>query len=167
MKYFLLLSTLILALISVNCSTANYSGGTSYQSGGPTPAERNTAIKSEPLGNYYIGRRYYVEKTRFWGYVRKPRQPWSQAKLVILEEWEKLAPDRYPEDGKRNKRYGFDNNYEYQLFGSFTGEKGYDPNSDKELPVFKLKDFKLANKSPGWLFSESDQYNPKRITLHP
>jgi len=167
MKYLLRISTLILALVSVNCSSVNYSGGASYQSGGPTVAERDTAIKSEPLGSYYIARRYYVEKTRFWGYVRKPRQPWSKAKLVLIDESKKLAPDRFPENGKRNKRYGFDNNYEYQFFGSYTGEIGYDPNSNQELPIFKLKDYKLANSSPGWLFSPSDQYDPNRITIRP
>ena len=36
--------------------------------GGPSVEERNARIASEATGSFYYGRRYYVEKTRFWGY---------------------------------------------------------------------------------------------------
>src|SRR4029450_3092151 len=45
-------------------------------------------------GDYYIGRRYYNPDNKFGVYVRKPGQPWSTAELVMLNEKEKLAPDR-------------------------------------------------------------------------
>ena len=51
-------------------------------------------IAAEPTGDYYIGRRYYKPDYKFWGYVRKPGQPWSTAELVMLNEKQKLAPDR-------------------------------------------------------------------------
>src|SRR5207245_327770 len=51
-------------------------------------------IQAEPLGDYFIGRRYYKPDFKFWGYVRRPGQPWSTAQLVMLNEKQKLAPDR-------------------------------------------------------------------------
>src|SRR5215467_10973631 len=51
-------------------------------------------IAAEPTGDYYIGRRYYKPDYKFWGYIRKPGQPWSTAELVMLNEKQKLAPDR-------------------------------------------------------------------------
>ena len=52
-------------------------------------------IAAEPLGDYFIGRRYFKGSVyKFWGYVRKPGQPWSTAQLVVFNEKEKLAPDR-------------------------------------------------------------------------
>lgn len=67
--------------------------------GGPTQEHREAAIASEATGDFYYGRRYFVEKTRFWGYVRKPRQPWNRGKLVMMREDQKQVPDRLPEDG--------------------------------------------------------------------
>ena len=63
-------------------------------------------IATEPPGDYYIGRRYYKPDFKFWGYVRSPGQPWSTAQLVMLNEKQKLAPDRERVD------IGSDNNYE-------------------------------------------------------
>ena len=52
-------------------------------------------IAAEPPGEYFIGRRYFKGSVfKFWGYVRKPGQPWNTAQLVVLNEKEKLAPDR-------------------------------------------------------------------------
>ena len=134
---------------------------------GPTKAERDAAIKAEPRGSHYIGRRYYVEKTRFWGYVRRPGQPWSQSQLVMMNEDRKLVPDRLAENGPSGNRYGYDANYEYKLYGSFTGERVYDPNSNKILPEFQLKSYQVLNKNPGWLFRTSDHYDSEIITLFP
>ena len=51
-------------------------------------------IQAEPPGNYFIGRRYYKQDFHFWGYIRRPGQPWITAQLVMLNENKKLAPDR-------------------------------------------------------------------------
>lgn len=83
--------------------------------GGPTEEERAIAITNEPKGNFYYGRRYYVEKTRFWGYLREPGQSASKSKLAIFRESRVQNPDRLPEDGPPGQRYGFDTNYELRI----------------------------------------------------
>lgn len=135
--------------------------------GGPTPQERKLAIASESRGDHFIGRRYFVQKTRFWGYVRKPGQSANQAKLVIIDESRSRTPDRLPEDGPEGRRYGYDNNYEYQLEGYYNGRKAYDPNSNQILPEFTLTGYKVLSRNPGWLFSPEDHYDPYRFTLRP
>ena len=40
----------------------------------PTVSDRKAQIAAEPRGDFYYGRRYFVEKTRFWGYLREPGQ---------------------------------------------------------------------------------------------
>lgn len=105
------------------------------------------AIQEEPPGDYFIGRRYYNETYKFWGYVRKPRQPWSEARLVMVNEQEKLAPDRT--DG----HLGDDNNCEYRLFGRFTGDTVYEPPSNRLYPEFKLTGYELVNRNPPPLFA--------------
>src|SRR6478752_2363802 len=89
------------------CALLTQCGPTTMGSGnlgGPTIEERNAKIASEPTGNFFYGRRYFIEKTRFWGYLRQPRQPWSRAKLVILREDKKHSPDRLPENGPPGNR---------------------------------------------------------------
>lgn len=135
--------------------------------GGPTVEERNAKIASEPTGSFYYGRRYYVEKTRFWGYLREPRKPWSRAKLVIMREDRKTTPDRLSESGPAGARYGHDNNFEYRIQGHYTGNKAYDPNSNQFLPEFMLTGYELLDSKPGWLFSPSDRYDRYRITMMP
>lgn len=134
--------------------------------GGPTVEERKLAIASEPTGSHFYGRRYYVEKTRFWGYVRRPRQSWDRSKLVIFREDKKRSPDRLPENGPPGQRYGFDQNHEYRLEGYFTGREAYDPNSNQFLPEFMLTGYETVSRNPGWLFRPDDSYDPHRITLY-
>ncbi len=135
--------------------------------GGPTIEERNAKIASEPTGDFFYGRRYYVEKTRFWGYVRKPRESANRAKLVVMREDKKLNPDRLAEDGPSGRRYGYDNNYEYRLRGYYTGEETYDPNSNQFLATFMLTDYEVLDRNPGWLFRPDDRYDRYRISLVP
>jgi len=135
--------------------------------GGPTVAERKAKIASEPTGSFYYGRRYYVQKTRFWGYLRKPRQSASNAKLVIFNESKKRNPDRLPEAGPVGQRYGFDQNYEYRIRGYYTGETVYEVNSNQFLPEFMLTGYEVVERKPGWLFSPKDHYNPESLTMRP
>lgn len=132
----------------------------------PTISTRKAQIEAEPRGDFYYGRRYFVKKTRFWGYLREPGQSAEKAKLVIFNESRKLNPDRLPEAGG-SKNYGFDNNYEYRIYGRYTGRELYEPNSNQFLPEFLLTDYKLVSKNPGWLFAPSDRYYPTRLTLLP
>ena len=113
---------------------------------------RNMEIAREPRGNYFVGRRYHVPSTRFWGYLRQPGQTWRTAQLVIMDESACRTPDRLPEYAG-NPRYAFDNNYEYRVYGKFTGKYGYEPNTNLKLPIFKPTKFEQLNTDPGWLFA--------------
>ncbi|HEY0368908.1 MAG TPA: hypothetical protein VGC85_04880 [Chthoniobacterales bacterium] len=103
-------------------------------------------IASEPPGDYFIGRRYYKAYFKFWGYVRRPGQPWSESKLVMLNEKQKLAPDR------AQNALGSDNNYEYKLYGNFSGDTVYEPASNGMYPEFVLKNYELISTNPPPIF---------------
>ena len=110
-------------------------------------AEAAQRIAAEPPGDYFIGHRYFKGSVfKFWGYVRKPGQPWNTAKLVMLNEKEKLAPDR------EKLSFGSDNNYEYKLYGNFSGEPVYDPASNGFYQEFVLKRYELISTNPAPIF---------------
>ena len=102
---------------------------------------------AETPGDYFIGRRYYKPDFKFWGYVRRPGQPWSESELVMLNEKQKLAPDREHLD------FGSDNNYEYKLYGYFSGDKVYEPASNTIYPEFVLKSYEVISTNPPPIFS--------------
>lgn len=108
-------------------------------------------IQSEVPGDYFIGRRYYKPIYKFWGYIRRPGQPWSTAQLVLLNEKQKLAPDR------AQNLIGSDNNYEYKLYGNFSGDTVYEPASNNMYPEFVLKNYELRSNNPPSIFRS--QYN--------
>lgn len=163
MRYFKFFFLLMLSFMLCQCAGTISTGSM----GGPTMDERAAEIDREPKGNFYYGRRYFVEKTRFWGYLRNPGQSARHAKLVVFRESSKLNPDRLPEDGPEGQRYGFDHNYEYRIWGRYTGRNVYDVNSNQFLPEFLLVNYELVNRNPGWLFRPNDSYDPTRITLVP
>ena len=121
------------------------------------------SIASEPPGDYFIGRRYYKPDFKFWGYVRRPGQPWTTAQLVMLNEKEKLAPDRAA------LHFGIDNNCEYKLIGYFSGDRVYEPASNGVYPEFVLKDYKLLSTNPPPIFrsqvSGAAQSADTRLTI--
>ncbi len=160
----------LLLLFSVSCgslSSGGSAGGTGVAMGGPSLAERKAQIATEEKGDFYYGRRYFVERTRFWGYLRKPGQDYKTSQLVIMDESRKRNPDRLPEDGPTGAKWGYDHNYEYKITGGYTGAKVYDPNSNQILPEFQPSSFEAVNKKPGWIFTPSDRYNSKAFTLRP
>lgn len=119
-------------------------------------------IAAEPPGDYFIGRRYYKVDYKFWGYVRKPGQPWSTAKLVMFNENQKLAPDR--ELGT----LGSDNSYEYKLTGYFSGDTVYEPASNGMYPEFVLTGYELKSVSPTPIFKVPGATDPvRRIIAQP
>lgn len=120
--------------------------------------ERESHIANEPTGDFWIARRWHTKGTRFWGYLRRPRQPWSQARLVMLNESRQLAPDRLPEASNSGKSNGFDHNYEYKFWGHFTGDTVYDPNSNLMLPEFQLSRYEQINTDPGYVFEPWERY---------
>ena len=111
-------------------------------------------IAAEPPGDYFIGHRYFKGSVyKFWGYVRKPGQPWNTAQLVVLNEKGKLAPDR------EKLSFGSDNNYEYKLWGNFSGQTVYEPASNGFYPEFVLKKYELISTNPAPIFKT--QYNDR------
>jgi hypothetical protein len=104
------------------------------------------SIAAEPPGDYFVARRYYKPDFKFWGYVRRPNQPWSTAQLVMLNEKEKLAPDR------EQLNFGGDNNYEYKIYGYFSGQTVYEPASNGFYPEFVLKKYELISTNPTPIF---------------
>lgn len=127
------------ALLFAGCATAPQ---------GIQQARVDTAarIASEPPGDYWIGRRYYKPVYKFWGYVRRPGQPWSESKMVMMNEKQKLAPDR------AQNALGSDNNYEYKLYGNFSGDTVYEPASNGMYPEFVLKNYELITTNPPPIF---------------
>ncbi len=116
-------------------------------------------IAAEPAGDYFIGRRYYKADFKFWGYVRRPGQPWSSAQLVMLNEKEKLAPDR------ERLEFGSDNNYEYKLYGSFSSQTVYEPASNGFYPEFILKGYELISTNPPPIFQSQIRGRPSPTEL--
>ena len=111
-------------------------------------------IQAEEPGDYFIGHRYFKSSVfKFWGYVRKPGQPWSTAQLVVFNEKEKLAPDR------ERLSFGSDNNYEYKLWGTFSGQTVYEPASNGFYPEFILKKYEVISTNPAPIFRS--QYNDR------
>lgn len=122
--------------------------------------QRKAEIAAEAPGDYYIGRRFFIERTHFWGYLRRPQQDWQSSKLVIFNESKMRAPDRLPElPTGTEMAYGYDHNREYRIWGRFTGRKIYDPNSDLVLPEFELQRAEIKSASPGWLFTPKERFN--------
>ena len=113
-------------------------------------------IQAEPPGDYFIGRRYYKPDFKFWGYVRRPGQPWSTAQLVMLNENEKLAPDR------EQLNFGSDNNYEYKLYGNFSGDKVYEPASNGYLSGIRPEKIRTHLDQSAADFQEPVQVGPGR-----
>jgi hypothetical protein len=146
---FVFASLATLALLS-GCVTPNAQGQRSARQ------SMEEAIRQEESGKYFVGRRYYKRDYKFWGFVRQAGQPWSTAKLVMLNEQTKLAPDR--ELGT----LGSDNNYEYKLYGQFSGQTVYEPASNGFYPEFVLKAYELRSVAPPNIYKESGATDPAR-----
>jgi hypothetical protein len=151
-KEFLVLFAVATALVLSGCQTVQDEYSQSQ-------AALNQTIASEAPGNYFVGRRFYRKYYFFWGYVRQPRQPWSNAKLVMLNEQKMLAPDR-----QANKA-GFDNNCEYRLQGYFSGQTVYEPASNSFYPEFVLTGCKLISDHPPQIFRDPKALDADRLYI--
>lgn len=146
MKAYWIFPALTLALLFSGCQTLDPDG--------PARAQMNAAISQEAPGNYFIGRRMYKKDYKVWGWIREPQRPWSKAKLVMLNEQKKLAPDR--ESGK----LGTDNGFEYRLEGYFSGDMVYEPSSNGFYPEFVLTGYELRSMNPVNIYQEKRQNDP-------
>lgn len=150
---------LLLSLFMTGCSTTGLTPQQAAQ-----VESRRRLIAMEPRGDFYIGRRFYLPHTHFWGYLRGPGQDWSTSRLVIMNERYKNIPNRLPElptDG--GYAYGDDHNTEYRIWGRYTGRKVFDPNSDMVLPEFELTRWEIKDESPGWLFKPGERFNGRQL----
>ena len=150
-RFVLALETFLGLFLLTGCGTPMPSGIEQAR------VDMGAKIAAEPPGDYFIGRRYFKGSVfKFWGYVRKPGQPWNTAQLVVLNEKEKLAPDR------EIRSFGSDNNYEYKLYGNFSGDKVYEPASNGIYPEFVLKGYELISTTPPPIFKSqmSGRSNP-------
>lgn len=155
------LASMALLITLTGCQTTTSSGPSASDLA--ARARMNEAIANEPPGNYFIARRYYKIDYRFWGYVRQPRQPWSSAQLVVINEQIKLAPDR--EQGT----LGLDNGAEYEIHGSYSGKKVYEPASNRFYPEFVLRGAELRERNPAPIFhNTAAAFDPaRRMILTP
>jgi hypothetical protein len=150
--------TLLRRFVLVSSVSATLITGCATSGGGVDGAARTAmtdSIRAEPSG-YFVGRRYYKTDYKFWGFIRQSGQPWNTAKLVMMNENSKLAPDR--EQGK----IGSDNNYEYKLLGDFTGDTVYEPASNRFYPEFRLKGAELLSSTPAKIYREGGATDPDR-----
>ena len=161
-RYLLLMLSAAAVVVLPSCTTTGAAGG---MDNGPAVQARNAAIAGEPRGDWYVGRRYFTEKCRYWGYLRKPGQTWETAQLVVMDEGRGvLTPDRVSEMPSGDGRaHGFDHNYEYRVWGTFTGRRCYDPNADLQVPVFAARKYEVVSARPGFLFSPKDRYDPRYL----
>ncbi len=156
MKFFRSVVTLVALFSLIGCESTL----------GPSAATTSAAragmleeIKKEPQGAYFVGRRYYKTEYKFWGFVRASGQPWSTAKLVMLNENQKLAPDR------SGQKLGTDNNYEYKLQGYFSGDTVYEPASNGMYPEFVLKGYELRSTTPAPIYRDMSSIDPDRRVI--
>src|SRR5450631_3327677 len=99
----------LLALSLSGCETTSPGPGTGGDAA--SRAALQQSIANEAPGDYWIGRRYYNANYKFWGYIRRPRESWKSARLVVLNEQAKFSPDR------ALNTMGIDNNSEYKIQG--------------------------------------------------
>lgn len=152
-RFVLSLQLLLAAFFLASCQSGGVSQGIQQ-----ARLEAAARIQAEPPGDYFIGRRYYKQYFKIWGYVRRPGQPWSTAQLVMLNEKQKLAPDR------AQNNFGYDNNYEYKLYGNFSGDKVYEPASNSILPEFVLQNYELLSTNPPPIFKSQFDGRAKAAT---
>jgi len=158
LRFLLLAPVTLAAVLFSGCGSTGVSEGIQQ-----AKLQSAARIQSEAPGDYFVGRRYFKREFKFWGYVRRPGQPWSTSQLVMLNEKQKLAPDR------AQNSFGSDNNFEYKLYGEFSGDKVYEPASNGIYPEFVLKNYELISTNPPPIFrSQYDsraQAAARRVTI--
>jgi len=100
-------------------------------------AAHTPAKHGETSGESWIAQRTMVEDYCGWGWVKKDKESWRQARWVALEGTPGTCPLPHtflprPEDDK---------NYQYRFFGTFAPYRSYEPQADVWVDVFILKGF--------------------------
>lgn len=99
----------------------------------PVPAEPPLA-KAVPVGEMFIGHRFYEEKAGGWGWIKKPNEDWRKARWATLKE----TPGHCVAPFRSLASKSADHNFEYKLWGHFADYQAYDPTMNEMLDVFVI-----------------------------
>lgn len=111
----------------------------SQQSLPPPPPPRQPRVipthHGDTTGEVWIGHRAVIDRYSGWGWIKREREPWSRARWVMLEEEPglRMAPGRF------HPRPIMDDNIQYRLYGTFAEYRGYEPNFDVFVDVFRIQ----------------------------
>ncbi|MDR1146431.1 MAG: hypothetical protein LBK71_09895 [Verrucomicrobiales bacterium] len=105
----------------------------------PAPPKVMPSRHGDCTGPAYIGHRVVTERYTEWGWVWREQETYRKGRWTIIEEQPgvRMIPSRF-----LNNING-DDHYEYKLYGEFAPYKGYDPNYDLFVEVFRLKGFEV------------------------
>lgn len=101
------------------------------------PAAHTPAKQGETDGESWVAQRTIVEDYCGWGWIKKEKQSWSQARWIALEGTPGVCPIPHtflprPEDDK---------NYQYRFYGSLAPYRAYEPQADVWVDVLIIKGF--------------------------
>jgi len=100
-------------------------------------AAHTPANHGDTTGESWIAQRTMVEDYCGWGWVKKDKESWRQARWVALEG----TPRTCPLPHTFLPRPVDDKNYQYRFFGTFAPYRAYEPQADMWVDVFILKGF--------------------------
>lgn len=86
-------------------------------------------------GDIWVGHRAVVDRHAGWGWIKKENESWSRAKWVMIEE----DPGKRMVPGRFHSRPTQDDNVQYKLYGEMADYKGYEPNYDVFVEVFRIR----------------------------
>lgn len=101
------------------------------------PAAHTPAKHGDTSGESWIAQRTMVEDYCGWGWVKKDKESWRQARWVALEG----TPRTCPLPHTFLPRPVDDKNYQYRFFGTLAPYRAYEPQADMWVDVFILKGF--------------------------
>lgn len=108
----------------------------------PKKAKPIPTSSGEKSGPVWIGHRSVVDRYAGWGWVKKEKESWNQAKWVAMEETigKSVAP------GRNYSRPTQDDGMTYRLFGDFADYKAYEPNYDVFIDVFRIRGWETVGR---------------------
>jgi hypothetical protein len=122
--------------------------GTTPAAAKPKPAPKPKSIPSrmgDCSGEVWIAHRFLYKRYAGWGFIKPADDKnWNKAKWVLIEEDPNNGikiPSRFLD------KINADQDFEYRFYGEIMPYKGYEPNYDIFVDVFKLRGFELLGKA--------------------
>jgi hypothetical protein len=111
----------------------------------PSPPLPQALLLPPPGGPImeYIGHRFAEEKGAGWGWVKREKEDWRQAKWVCVRETPGKVVAPWRALGNRTA----DQNTQYKLWGYFAAHRVYDPVLDEMNEVFVLDRFEIIGEA--------------------